>query len=132
MYAPIAFSFFSVVVSQVNAFRDRGGAVLHCRPRAFLTPRPSRPDEERHGQGDFIVSAHNPECRMGAHLLLVLALGIPCLVVGCGEGDSKPAPTTEAQGEKMQKYMSNYGEQIKAANRAKAAAKKTPEASKGP
>jgi hypothetical protein len=78
------------------------------------------------------VWVHNPECRRGAPLLLVLALGIPCLVVGCGTGDSKPAPTSAEQGEKIQKYMSDYGQQIKAANKAKAGAKKTPEASKGP
>ena len=78
-----------------------------------------------------MMAAHNPRRRMGAHLLLVLALGIPCSVVGCGEGD-KPKPTDAAQGEKMQKYMSNYGEEIRAANKAKAGAKKTPEATKGP
>jgi hypothetical protein len=69
------------------------------------------------------MAAHNPRRRMGAHLLLVLAFGIPCSVVGCGEGDSKPKPTDAAQGEKMQKYMSSYADQIKAANKAKAKAK---------
>ena len=78
------------------------------------------------------MKAHDDRCRMGAQLLLALALGIPCLVVGCGEGDSKPAPTDAAQGEKIQKYMSDYGQQIKAANKAKAAEKKTPEARTGP
>ena len=78
------------------------------------------------------MAAHDRRCRMGAHLLLVLAIGIPCSVVGCGEGDSKPAPTTAAQGEQMQKYMSNYGDRLKAAGKAKAAVKKTPEATKGP
>jgi hypothetical protein len=65
------------------------------------------------------MAAHNPRRRMGAHLLLSLALGFPCSVVGCGEGDAKPKPTDAAQGEKMQKYMSSYADQIKAANRAK-------------
>ena len=78
------------------------------------------------------MAAHDQRCRMGAHLLLALAFGIPCLVVGCGEGDSKPAPTTVEQGQKIQKYMSDYGQQIKAANKAKAAEKKTPEASTRP
>jgi hypothetical protein len=78
------------------------------------------------------MSAQDPKCRMGAHLLRALALGISCSVVGCGEGDSKPKPTDAAQGDKMQKYMSNYGEQIKAANKSKAAVKKTPEATKRP
>jgi hypothetical protein len=78
------------------------------------------------------MAAHNPSRYTRAHLLLSLALGIPCTVVGCGEGDAKPKPTDAATGDKMQKYMSNYGEQIKAANKAKAAGKKTPEATKGP
>jgi hypothetical protein len=78
------------------------------------------------------MSAHDPRCRIGAPLLLVLALGIPCLVAGCGEGDSRPAPTSAEQGQKIQKYMSDYGQQIKAVNKAKAAVKKTPEASTGP
>ena len=40
------------------------------------------------------MAAHDPRCRMGAHLLLVLALGIPCLVVGCeGVIPNLPPPT---------------------------------------
>jgi hypothetical protein len=78
------------------------------------------------------MSARDPRYRMGAHLLFAVAFGIPCLVVGCGEGDSKPAPTDEAQGKKIQKYMSDYGQQIKAVNKAKATEKKTPKASTGP
>jgi hypothetical protein len=62
----------------------------------------------------------------------VIALGTACLIIGCGEGDSKPAPTTEAQGEQMQKYMSNYADGLKAANKAKAAGKKTPVEKTGP
>ena len=78
------------------------------------------------------MAAHDPRCRMGAHLLLMLALGIPCLVVGCGGGDgSKPAPVDAAQAKKVQKYMANYREQIiaeltKAKAKAKAAGKKSP------
>jgi hypothetical protein len=78
------------------------------------------------------MSARDPRCRMGAHLSLALTFGIPCFIVGCGGGDSKPAPTSAAQGQQIQKYMSNYGQQIKAANKAKAAEKKTPEASTKP
>jgi hypothetical protein len=78
------------------------------------------------------MSAHDPRCHIGAYLLVVLALIIPCLIVGCGEGESKPAPTSAEQGQKIQKYMSDYGQQIKAANKAKSAVKKTPEASTGP
>jgi hypothetical protein len=78
------------------------------------------------------MAAHDQRCRMGAHLLLALAFGIPCFVVGCGEGDPKPAPTDAAQGQKIQKYMSDYGQQIKAANKAKTTEKKTPGASTGP
>jgi hypothetical protein len=100
--------------------------VLCCRRHTF------GPKKQRYGQGGFIMSAHDPRCRIEAPLLLVLALGIPCLVVGCGGGDSKPAPTSAEQGQKIQKYMSDYGQQIKAVNKAKAAVKKTPEASTGP
>jgi hypothetical protein len=78
------------------------------------------------------MSAQDPGWRIGAHLILVLALGIPCSVVGCGEGESTPKPTDAATGEKMQKYMSNYGEQMKAANKAKAAMKRMPAAKTGP
>jgi hypothetical protein len=72
------------------------------------------------------MAAQNSRRPMGSHLLLSLALGIPCSVIGCGDGDAKPKPTDAAQGEKMQKYMSSYADQIKAANKAKAAVKKTP------
>jgi hypothetical protein len=66
-----------------------------------------------------MMAAHNPRRRMGAHLLLSLGLVFACSIVGCREGDSKPKPTDAAQGEKMQKYMSSYADQIKAANKAK-------------
>ena len=77
------------------------------------------------------MAAHDSRCRMGAHLLLMLALGIPSLVVGCGGGDSsKPAPVDAEQGKKAQQYMANYREQMIEANKAKAkekaAAKKSP------
>ena len=70
-----------------------------------------------------MMAAHNPRRRMGAHLLLSLGLVFACSIVGCGEGDSKPKPTDAAQGEKMQKYMSDYGQQIRTANQSKAKAK---------
>ncbi len=70
------------------------------------------------------MSAHDPRCRMGAQLLVALALGIACLVVGCESGDSsKPAPVDAAQGKKVQEYMTSYREQIIADNKAKAKAK---------
>ena len=54
----------------------------------------------------------------------MLVLCIPCLVVGCGGGDtSKPAPVEAEQGKKVQQYMQNYRDQIIADNKAKAAAK---------
>jgi hypothetical protein len=106
-----------------------GLVALDASGFAPSTPTRARPGAKHRDQGDFIVKAHDDRCRMGAQLLLALALGIPCLVVGCGEGDPKPAPTDAAQGQKIQKYMSDYGQQIKAANKAKAAEKKTLEAS---
>ena len=58
----------------------------------------------------------------GAVLLLVLVFGIPCLVVGCGTGDSKPAETTAEQGQKIQQHFGGYREQMIEANKAKAKA----------
>jgi hypothetical protein len=78
------------------------------------------------------MAAGDPRCRMGAHFLLVLALCIPCLLVGCGGGDggSKPAPVDAAQSKKVQQYMAGYRDQIIADNKAKAKAKA--EAKKSP
>jgi hypothetical protein len=57
-------------------------------------------------------------------LLIVLALAIPGLAVGCGGNDSsKPAPVDTTQAKKAQDYMRNYREQIIADNKAKAQAK---------
>jgi hypothetical protein len=80
------------------------------------------------------VWVHNPECRRGAPLLLVLAIGFPCLVVGCGGSGSGPAPTDAEQGQKIQQHFGGYREQLiaeakkhaKAEAEAKAAGKKTP------
>ena len=89
-------------------------------------PFPARHDARHHGQGDFIMAAHDQRCRMAAHLLLVLALGIPCLVVGCeGGGSDAAAPVDAAQAKKVQNYMTNYRDQIIADNKAKAKAKTT-------
>jgi hypothetical protein len=60
---------------------------------------------------------------MGAYLLPLLALIVPCLVAGCDEGSSKPAPIDAAQTKKAQEYMSSYRDQMIADNKAKAAAK---------
>jgi 3-deoxy-D-arabino-heptulosonate 7-phosphate (DAHP) synthase class II len=84
----------------------------------------SRPDAEHHDQGDFIMAAHDRRCRVGAQLLLVLAFGSPCLVVGCGGGGGDAAaPVDAAQEKKVQKYMTGYRDQIIADNKAKAKAK---------
>jgi hypothetical protein len=66
---------------------------------------------------------------MGAHLLLVLALSIPCLVVGCGDGGGdKPVPVDTAQVKKVQEHFAGYRDQMVEANKAKAKAeaKKSP------
>jgi hypothetical protein len=68
---------------------------------------------------------------MGARLLFLLALAIPCLVVGCGgEGASQPAPVDAGLGKKAQQYLGGYREQMIEANKAKA--KATAEAKKSP
>jgi hypothetical protein len=76
------------------------------------------------------MSAQDPGCRIGAYCFLVLVLAIPSLVIGCGDKGSSPAPVDAAQEKKVQQYMSNYREEIRAANKAKAeakaAGKKTP------
>ena len=70
------------------------------------------------------MADHNPRRRMGAYLLFMLALAMPCLVAGCGDGDgSKPAPVDAAQAKKAQQYMASYRDQMIAANKAKAEAK---------
>jgi hypothetical protein len=74
------------------------------------------------------MAAHDSKCRVGAYLLIVLALAIPCLAAGCGSGDaSQPAPVDAAQAKKAQQYMANYKEQLiaEAKNQAKAKAKAT-------
>jgi hypothetical protein len=77
------------------------------------------------------MAARDPRFRMGAHLLIMLALAIPWLVGGCGGDESaKPAPVDAAQAKKAQEYMANYREQIIADNKAKAKAKA--EAKKSP
>jgi hypothetical protein len=54
----------------------------------------------------------------------MLAVAMPCLVAGCGDGgDSKPAPVDAALAKKAREYMANYREQIIADNKAKAKAK---------
>jgi hypothetical protein len=62
---------------------------------------------------------------MRAHLLLMLALGIPWWVAGCGLGESgsKPAPIPEEQQKKVQQYLGGYREQLIAEAKKQAQAK---------
>jgi hypothetical protein len=69
------------------------------------------------------MATHDQMCRRGAHLLLLVALGIPSMAVGCAGGGDAPAPVNAAQEKKVQNYMSSYGEQIRADNKAKAKGK---------
>jgi hypothetical protein len=78
------------------------------------------------------MATHNPRCRMGAHLLLMLAFGIPCSVVGCSAGDSKPAPTTEAQGKQIQQHFAGYREQLISEAKSQAKAKANNSGKKSP
>ena len=61
--------------------------------------------------------------RWGCRILLILALGIPCLIAGCGDGGTQPAPVDTAQKQKVQEYLGGYREQMIAANKAKAQSK---------
>jgi hypothetical protein len=62
---------------------------------------------------------------MGAQVFLLLALGIPCGVAGCGDADSasKPAPIDKAQQQKVQQYLGGYKEQLIAEAKKQAEAK---------
>src|SRR4051794_19594606 len=100
-----------------------GCAPLRAHRSTASMPPPSHPEEEHHGQGGFIMAAHDPRCRVGAPLLTMLALVVPCSMAGCGGADgSKPAPVDTAQAKKAQEYMANYRDQMVAANKAKAQA----------
>jgi hypothetical protein len=120
---------FFVVIRDMIAF-GTGCAVLRAHRSGALMPPPTRSESICPGQGDFIMAARDPRRRLGTHRLGMLALGIPCLMVGCGEDRSKPATVDAEQGKKVQQYMKNYREQIIADNKAKAeakaAAKKSP------
>jgi hypothetical protein len=61
--------------------------------------------------------------RWGCRFLLVLALGAPCLVAGCGDAGTEPAPVAPVQQKKVQEYLGNYRQQMVEANKAKAKAK---------
>ena len=61
--------------------------------------------------------------RWGCRFLLILALGIPCLIAGCGDGGTQPAAVEPVQQKKVQEYLGNYREQMIAANKEKAKAK---------
>jgi hypothetical protein len=64
--------------------------------------------------------------RRPRRLFLGLALGIPYLIAGCGDGGGdKPVPVDAVQVKKAQQYMAGYREQIIADNKAKAKAKAT-------
>jgi hypothetical protein len=70
---------------------------------------------------------------MAALLPLVLALGIPCSVAGCGgESGSQPAPVDATQQKKVQEYMGSYREQMVAHHKDQAKAKAKDAAKKSP
>jgi hypothetical protein len=56
------------------------------------------------------------------------------MLAGCGDGGSgsKTAPVDAVQAKKAQEYMKNYGEQMRAENKAKANAKAQPKKSPTP
>jgi hypothetical protein len=63
---------------------------------------------------------------MGAHLLLPLALGIPCWLAGCGDGDSasRPASIDKVQQQQVQQHLgAGYREQLIAEAKKQAEAK---------
>jgi hypothetical protein len=72
------------------------------------------------------MSARDPGRRHEVIFPLMIAIGIPVSLAGCGESGSAPAPVDAAQQQKVQNYMSGYREQIIADNKAKAKAKANP------
>jgi hypothetical protein len=63
----------------------------------------------------------------------VLAAACLIMIAGCGgEDSSKPAPVDQEQMKKAQAYLGNYREQMIAANKAQAQAKKAKQAEKNP
>jgi hypothetical protein len=71
--------------------------------------------------------------RWGCRFLLVLALGIPCLIAGCGDGGgTQPAGFDEAQKQKVKEYLGGYREQLIAEAKSKAKAKAKDAVKKSP
>jgi hypothetical protein len=62
---------------------------------------------------------------LGAHLLLLLAFGIPCLMIGCegGGGGSQPAAVDTSLAKKAQEHLGGYKQQMIEYNKAQAKAK---------
>jgi hypothetical protein len=52
--------------------------------------------------------------RVEAHLLFILALGIPCFLIGCGDADSGSKPTTisKEQQQQVQQHLGGYRQQL--------------------
>ena len=70
--------------------------------------------------------------RWGCRFFLVLVLGVPCLIAGCGDGGTQPAPVEPVQQKKVQEYLGNYRQQMVEANKAKAKAKVNEAPNKSP
>jgi hypothetical protein len=71
--------------------------------------------------------------RWGCRFLLVLAIGVPCLIAGCGDGGgTQPAPIEPVQQKKVQEYLGNYRQQMIEANKAKAKSKVNDATKKSP
>jgi hypothetical protein len=69
------------------------------------------------------MAAHDSPSLARRRARLLLALGIPCFLVGCGgdDGSNKPATVTGEQVTKAQNYMRSYRDEIRSANKEKAA-----------
>jgi len=70
--------------------------------------------------------------RWGCRFLLILALSVPCLIAGCGDGGTQPAPVEPVQQKKVQEYLGNYRQQMIDANKAKAKSKVNDATKKSP
>jgi len=75
------------------------------------------------------MPADDRTCRWGCRILVILALGIPCLIAGCGDGGTQPAAIEPVQQKKVQEYLGNYRQQMVEANKAKAKVNDAPKKS---
>jgi hypothetical protein len=79
-----------------------------------------------------MMAERDSRCRVGAHPLFFLALGIPWLMIGCGDAESGSKPTTISKEQQalVQQHLGGYKEQLIAEAKKQAQAKAQAKAAK--